>query len=384
MKIGIIGLGNVGLAFALLCKEAGLSVLVSDNNEDLVFNLNQNICITKEPEVQKMLFEQEGITIKEPIQVIEESDIIFTFENTEPSLDGNIDTSVVFETANHFFTASQLDIAIYEKKFVICTTTNPGDVEQIQKKLDMFNIQVAYHPNFSENGEIVSSLKNSDFILIGTDHQQISDDIISIYQKIQCRTRDVYVMGIKSAELTKLAVSSFVSLKNTYANMIGDLMTTIGLKKDIDLVLKTVGSDSRIGGKELKYSLGFGGPILPRDNKSLQLIIENSNTVINLPKNVDDYNKSHLNFIKNQYVNQNPDKSLPFVMNGIGYNKNSDILENSPRYELCIDLLNEGYTLNVIEDTNISSKLNTVSESFGGRLKFFKLGTKPEGLLIDL
>jgi len=384
MKIGIIGLGNVGLAFALLCKEAGLSVLVSDNNEDLVFNLNQNICITKEPEVQKMLFEQEGITIKEPIQVIDESDIIFTFENTEPSLDGNIDTSVVFETANHFFTASQLDIAIYEKKFVICTTTNPGDVEQIQKKLDMFNIQVAYHPNFSENGEIVSSLKNSDFILIGTDHQQISDDIISIYQKIQCRTRDVYVMGIKSAELTKLAVSSFVSLKNTYANMIGDLMTTIGLKKDIDLVLKTVGSDSRIGGKELKYSLGFGGPILPRDNKSLQLIIENSNTVINLPKNVDDYNKSHLNFIKNQYVNQNPDKSLPFVMNGIGYNKNSDILENSPRYELCIDLLNEGYTLNVIEDTNISSKLNTVSESFGGRLKFFKLGTKPEGLLIDL
>jgi hypothetical protein len=71
-------------------------------------------------------------------------------------------------------------------------------------------------------------------------------------------------------------------------------------------------------------------------------------------------------------------------MNGIGYNKNSDILENSPKYELCIDLLNEGYTLNVIEDTNISSKLNTVSESFGGRLKFFKLGTKPEGLLIDL
>ena len=302
MKVGIIGLGNVGLAFALLCKEAGLSVLVSDNNEDLVFNLNQTICVTKEPEVQKMLFEQEGITIKESIQVIDESDIIFTFENTEPSLDGNIDTSVVFETANHFFTASQLDIAIYEKKFVICTTTNPGDVEQIQKKLDMFNIQVAYHPNFSENGEIVSNLKNSDFILIGTDHQQISEDIISIYQKIQCRTRDIYVMSIKSAELTKLAVSSFVSLKNTYANMIGDLMTTIGLKKDIDLVLKAVGSDSRIGGKELKYSLGFGGPILPRDNKSLQLIIENSNTVINLPKNVDDYNKSHLNFIKNQYV----------------------------------------------------------------------------------
>ena len=191
-------------------------------------------------------------------------------------------------------------------------------------------------------------------------------------------------MSIKSAELTKLAVSSFVSLKNTYANMIGDLMTTIGMKKDIDLVLKAVGSDSRIGGKELKYSLGFGGPILPRDNKSLQLIIENSNTVINLPKNVDDYNKSHLNFIKNQYVNQNPNKSVPFVLNRLSYRKDTNILESSQQFQLCVDLLGEGYTLHVIEDSSVSSKLHSLSESYDGRLKFFKVGTIPDGVLIDL
>ena len=63
---------------------------------------------------------------------------------------------------------------------------------------------------------------------------------------------------------------------------------------------------------------------------------------------------------------------------------NEKFNENSPKYQLCIDLLDEGYTLNVIEDSNISSKLNSVCESFGGRLKFFKLGTKPEGILIDL
>lgn len=384
MKVGIIGLGKVGLPFALLCKEAGLSVLVSDKDEDLVYNLNQNICLTKEPLVQKILFEQEGITITDSIEVISESDIIFTFEDTEPSLDGNIDTSVVFETANHFFTASQLDIVIYEKKFVICTTTNPGDVEQIQKKLDMFNIQVAYHPNFSENGEIVDNLKNSDMILIGTDHQKISDDIISIYRKIQKKTVEVFVMSMKSAEITKLAISSFVSLKNTYANMIGDLMTNLGIKKDINLVLKAVGSDSRIGGKELKYSFGFGGPILPRDNKTLQHTIESSNTLINLPSNIHDYNKSHLNFIKELYISQNTDKSIPFVLNGLSYRKDTIILESSQQFQLCVDLLTEGYTLHVIEDSSVSSKLHSLSESYDGRLKFFKLGTTPEGVLIDL
>ena len=155
MKIGIIGLGKVGIPFALLCQESGLSVIVSDEDEELIYNLKQNICLTVEPHVQRMLFEQQGISISEPMEIIKDSDIIFTFSETSPTLDGNIDTSVVFENANLFFTASKLDIPLYEKKFVICTTTNPGDVEQIQKKLDMFNIQVAYHPIFSENGEIV-------------------------------------------------------------------------------------------------------------------------------------------------------------------------------------------------------------------------------------
>ena len=191
-------------------------------------------------------------------------------------------------------------------------------------------------------------------------------------------------MDIKSAELVKLSISSFVSMKNSFANIIGDLMIKSGFEKDINLVLNSIGSDTRIGTNGLKYNFGFGGQILNRDNEAFNYFLKKTIENIDLIPKFDEYNELHLDFIKQKYITLNPDKSLPFVMNGIGYNKNSDILENSPRYELCIDLLNEGYTLNVIEDTNISSKLNTVSESFGGRLKFFKLGTKPEGLLIDL
>jgi len=384
MKIGIIGLGKVGLPFALLCQESGFSVVVSDKDEDLISNLGQNICLTKEPSVQKMLFEQQGILVWEPIEIIKNCDIIFTFEETTQFLEGNIDTSVIFETANLFFTASQLDIPIYEKRFVIGSTTNIGDVEQIQKKLEMFNVQVAYHPFIYEHGSIVHDLKNLDTILVGTSHQQIFDDIISIHQKIQNKTINAFFMDIKSTELVKLSISSFVSMKNSFANIIGDLMIKLGSEKDINLVLNSIGSDTRIGTNGLKYNFGFGGQILNRDNEAFNYFLKKTIENIDLIPKIDEYNELHLDFIKQKYIALNPEKSLPFVMNGIGYNKNSDILENSPKYELCIDLLNEGYTLNVIEDTNISSKLNTVSESFGGRLKFFKLGTKPEGLLIDL
>jgi hypothetical protein len=71
-------------------------------------------------------------------------------------------------------------------------------------------------------------------------------------------------------------------------------------------------------------------------------------------------------------------------MNYITYKRGTDILEESQQFQLCIDLLNEGYMVNVIEIDAISSKLNYLSESYDGRLKFYKQGTKPEGYLINL
>ena len=79
MTIGVIGVGNLGLSFALLCENAGYNVLVSDINEDYVYNLNQGICKTNEPLIQKMLFEVYDFSATTSnIEVIEKSDIIFT------------------------------------------------------------------------------------------------------------------------------------------------------------------------------------------------------------------------------------------------------------------------------------------------------------------
>ena len=127
MKIGVIGAGRLGLTFALLCEKAGYNVIVSDKREDYVYNLNQRICITNEPLIQKMLFEVQNFSATtNNVEIIENSDMIFTFVATPSTMDGNYDTTAVFEVANDFFTASQLDIPIFEKKFIVgCTTNHP-------------------------------------------------------------------------------------------------------------------------------------------------------------------------------------------------------------------------------------------------------------------
>jgi nucleotide sugar dehydrogenase len=385
MKIGVIGAGRLGLTFALLCEKNGYEVLVSDVREDYVYNLNQKICITNEPLIQDMLFESTKLSATtDNIEIIKNCDTIFTFVPTPSTIEGNYDTSKVFEVSGSFNTASSLEIPLYNKKFIIGCTTNPGDTEQIQQRLNMFNVQVAYNPGFIAQGEIVKGLEQSDIVLIGTDYQELTNELIGIYNKIQTTSVNVYVMSSKAAEITKIGINCFLTTKISYANMMGDIMIKSGIKSEIDMVLSAIGGDSRVGKKYMKYGFGFGGPSLPRDNRALGHYAKNLGMELNLPLTVDSFNKEHATFLKNYYINLNPDKSNPFVMNYITYKLGTDILEESQQFQLCIDLLNEGYMVNVIEIDTISSKLNYLSESYNGRLKFYKQGTKPEGFIINL
>ena len=248
----------------------------------------------------------------------------------------------------------------------------------------MFNIQVAYNPEFIAQGEIVKGLEQSDIVLIGTDYTELSNQLIEIYNKIQTTPVNAYVMSPKAAEITKIGINCFLTTKISYANMMGQIMIKAGIQSEIDMVLNAIGGDSRVGKKYLKYGFGFGGPCLPRDNRALGHFAKNLGMELNLPLTVDNFNKEHANFIKDYFIQKNPDRMVPFVMDYITYKKGTDIIEESQQFQLCVDLLNEGYTLHVIEIDAITNKLQQMSESYNNRLKFFKPGTNPQGYKITL
>ena len=385
MKIGIIGAGRLGLTFALLCEKNGYDVIVSDVREDYVFNLNQKICLTNEPLIQSMLLEVKNFSATtNNIDIIQNSDMIFTFVATPSTLNGNYDTTKVFEVVGDFYTASSSGVPIHNKKFIVGCTTNPGDVEQIQNRLNMFNVQVAYNPEFIAQGEIVKGLEQSDIVLIGTEYTELSNELIELYNRIQTTNVNAYVMSAKAAEITKIGINCFLTTKISYANMMGDIMIKAGIQDEIDMVLNAIGGDSRVGKKYLKYGFGFGGPCLPRDNRALGHYSKNLGMELNLPLTVDEFNKEHASFIKDYYIQKNRDKRGVGAGNYITYKKGTDILEESQQYQLCIDLLTEGYYVNVIEIDSVAKKLTPISESYNNRLKFFKPGTNPEGYKINL
>jgi UDP-glucose 6-dehydrogenase len=134
----------------------------------------------------------------------------------------------------------------------------------------------------------------------------------------------------------------------------------------------------------MSYGFGFGGPTINGDVKALKHFAESIGANTDLISCVNQFNQSHISFIKEHYIQKNPNKEIPFVMNHITYKKGTKIVEESQQFQLCVELLNDGYIVNVIEIPEVSTSLNSLSESYNGRLRFYKPGTKPEGIIINL
>ena len=75
-------------------------------------------------------------------------------------------------------------------------------------------------------------------------------------------------MSIISAELTKISVNSYITMKISFTNQLRMIAEKFP-KADIHTILDAIGSDSRIGKKYLRAGLSFGGPCFPRDNRLL-------------------------------------------------------------------------------------------------------------------
>jgi len=191
-------------------------------------------------------------------------------------------------------------------------------------------------------------------------------------------------MSTKAAEVTKLSINSYLASKISFANTLGNLLIKSGLQEESGLITKTMENDSRIGKGYFRYGFGYGGSNIPRDLNSLTNYLKNFDINTTLLDSIKESNHKHHEFLKSYYTLQNPNKSVPFVFKNIGFKDGSENLIDSQPYKLCIELLEEGYYINLINDSSSKNDLTKLSESYDGRLKVYKKGTSPEGFLINL
>jgi UDPglucose 6-dehydrogenase len=353
MKIGVIGVGRLGICFALLLEKAGYTILGSDIRQDYVDLLNKKQIVTYEPQVAELLADSKNFhVVADNKEVIKQCDIIYIMVATPSLPDGSYDVSAVWRAVEDL---KQVD-NVKGKLLVVGCTTNPGTCAEIQASVRDLGVHVLYNPEFIAQGSIIRDLQRADMVLIGGEDQSAIDKFSTLYHDIQTSEVRINSMSLTAAEITKIAINCFSTTKISIANWIGQVLIKSGLEHDVSKVTLAMGDDTRIGHKYLNFGFGYGGPCLPRDNRALAHYSKSLGIEFNLGFTVDSINKEHSTFLRDYFIAKNVDK-LPFYMPYITYKPNSDIIEESQQLKLCIDLLEMGYKVYVQDHYMIAGTL---------------------------
>lgn len=352
-KVTVFGIGRLGLSFALLLESKGYDVMGCDVNERYVESLKDKSFRSKEPGVNELLGSSNMGFTTNPMIAFDHSELIFVFVATPSKDGGNYDHRYVDQIVNKI-----IDKEVHDKTLVIGCTVMPGYCQSIQKKLLPWNIDVVYNPEFIAQGNIIEGLKKADIVLIGLDWD-MPGTLLGIYKDIMDNAPNFKRLSLTGAEIAKISINCFLTLKISFANMIGEIIINSGEEQYIHSILDAIGSDSRIGKKFLGYGFPAGGVCLPRDQKALTHHAYAVGIHTKFTHAIDVENNRHSLYLLDYYEKSNPDKNVPFIFSSLSYKPGTEILTESYQLKLCTELLRAGYKVDVplwVKDADMSEE----------------------------
>ena len=127
---------------------------------------------------------------------------------------------------------------------------------------------LCYSPEFIALGSVIRDFLNPDMLLIGESDDRAGETLQALYAQVCENKPTVARMSFVNAEITKLAVNTYVTTKISYANMLARICERLS-GANVDVITSALGLDTRIGPKYLKGAVSYGGPCFPRDNLAL-------------------------------------------------------------------------------------------------------------------
>ena len=355
MKICCIGAGYVGgPTMAMIAKQCeSTTVTVVDLNQDRIDQWNSDILPVYEPGLLDTVKCARGRNLflsTDIDQTIKDSDIIFISVNT-PTKDYGAGKGRAADLKYIESCARNIAKVGGGNKIVVEKSTVPVRTAQMVKEIlssanNGFSYQVLSNPEFLAEGTAITDLENPDRVLIGGEINesglQAVEKLVNIYAQWIDREK-IITTNLWSSELSKLTANAFLAQRISSINAISALCEATGA--DVDEVANAIGTDSRIGPKFLKSSIGFGGSCFQKDILNLSYLCMH----FGLPEVADYWNqvvqmKEHQ---KNRFVLRIMDAMFNTVSGkkiailGFAFKKDTNDARQSPAISICTKLLEE-------------------------------------------
>ena len=258
-KLSVVGLGKLGICAAVCPAFKGYKVIGLDINKKTVELVNKGKAPVVEPQLQDLIDKTEDrlnatVDYKE---LMDNSDVTFLIVPTPSMTNGHFSDKLLKDAliplSKHFKEKNSYHL------FVITSTVSPGTIETnliplIEKysgRILNKGFGVCYNPEFIALGSIIRDTLNPDIVLIGESNKKAGDILEKIYKNICDNKPYIARMSIISAEITKLSLNAYVTMKISFANSIGNLCELIE-GAEVDKISKALGADRRIAPYYLK------------------------------------------------------------------------------------------------------------------------------------
>lgn len=368
-NISVIGVGRLGLCFALTLEKSGYNVVGLDIREEYVNSLNNKTFKSPEPSVDDYLAACENFVATTSLDnTVNHARVLYTVVATPSLPNGRYDHSQMDSLVNSLI---ELGPQATQKHLVVCCTTMPGYTDTVAERLKDYNYVVSYNPEFIAQGTIIRDQAQPDMVLIGEANTECGDELEEHYHEMTTNEPTIARMSPLSAEIAKLSLNCFCTTKIAFANMIGDLAVRAGAEPD--KILEAIGSDSRIGHKNLRYGFGYGGPCFPRDNRAIGIFAKDIDMPALISIATDDMNRRHLSFQIDSF-SEKEDKNKTYVFSNnpdyiasedeilvapITYKASTNILEESQQMAFAYGIADKGFSVKIIDTKDVISRLSS-------------------------
>jgi UDPglucose 6-dehydrogenase len=351
MNICMIGTGYVGLVTGSCFADMGNTVFCVDKEKSKIEKLKRGEVGIYEPGLSELVLRNSSqgrlLFTTDLANAVVESQICFIAVGTPQGDDGNADLKNVLDVAR------SIAAAMNEYKIIVTKSTVPVGTadrvaEVIRNETD-YDFDIVSNPEFLKEGAAVEDFMRPERIIVGTGSERATEIIRELYAPFTRTGNPLYVMDVRSAELTKYAANAFLATKISFMNEMANLCDRLGA--NIELVRKGIGSDSRIGSKFLFPGLGFGGSCFPKDLEAIIKTSEDAGYPLTIPKAVKQVNSAQREIPVQKILSHfgGEISKLVIALWGLSFKPNTDDIREAPSLTIAQRLAEKGAALRAFD-----------------------------------
>ena len=275
MRVGVIGVGHVGLVTGAALAELGHEVVAMDLDVAKIELLRSGKTPFYEPELDELIARQTAtgrlLFRSEPAEAVGDAEVLFICVGRPTTAAGDASLTAVEAVGRDVAKHATPGLVIAEK-----STVPPGTADRLRltiaRERPGLAFSVVANPEFLREGHAVQDTLRPDRIVVGSDDPGGFEAMRKLYGPLVGLGIPLIETDARTAELSKLASNAFLATKISFANALGRVAELTGA--DVVRITEVMGADMRIGPAFLRAGLGFGGYCLPKDTQTLERIAE--------------------------------------------------------------------------------------------------------------